>query len=243
MAANEIRKRSFYEKRVKRALDFFLALAALIVLSPVLIFVAILVRVKLGSPILFTQIRPGRIDPTTGRERLFRLKKFRTMTDERDADGNLLPDDVRLTKFGSFLRSSSLDELPELLNILKGDMAVIGPRPQLVADMCFMTAEQRRRHLVRPGLSGLAQVRGRNAIAWDAKLATDLEYIEKITFCGDVKIIFETFFKVFKREGISAEGMATALDLGDELLRDGKISEETYREKQREARELLDGAR
>ncbi|MBR4288775.1 MAG: sugar transferase, partial [Clostridia bacterium] len=159
--------------------------------------------------------RPGRD------EKIFNLIKFRTMTCETDKDGNLLPDDARLTKYGKFLRSTSLDELPELINILMGDMAVIGPRPQLVRDMVFMTDIQRMRHTVRPGLSGLAQINGRNAIKWENKLSYDLEYIENITFIGDIKIIFETFVKVFQRADIFEEGMETAEDLGDYLLKKG----------------------
>ena len=222
-----------YERWFKRPVDVFCALAALIVFWWLYILIAVLVRVKLGSPVLFTQDRPGRD------ERIFKLYKFRTMTDERDENGNLLPDDVRLTRFGKFLRSTSLDELPEAFNILKGDMSVIGPRPQLVRDMVFMTPEQRKRHTVRPGLSGLAQVRGRNAISWEGKLATDLEYIEKITFWGDLKIVLLTVKKTFCREDITAEGMETAEDLGDYLLRTGEVDAALYEEKQSEAKELL----
>lgn len=241
--AEEPRSQGVYERFVKRPLDCFLALFALIVLSPILIVVAVLVRVNLGSPILFTQIRPGKIDPKTGRERLFKLYKFRTMTDARDASGQLLPDDVRLTKFGAFLRSSSLDELPELINIFKGEMSVIGPRPQLVRDMTFMTPEQRRRHEVRPGLSGLAQISGRNAARWEEKLAADLKYVEKIRFCEDVRIVLVTFLKVFKREGIAEEGFATAQDFGDYLLAEGKIDAAQYQAGQDEAKRLLDEAK
>ena len=228
-----------YEKCIKRPLDCFLACLALVVFSPILLIVAILVRVKLGSPVVFKQKRPGRIDPKTGQERIFEMYKFRTMTDKRDADGNLLPDTLRMTKFGEKIRASSIDELLELVNIAKGDMAVIGPRPQLVRDMVFMTDEQRMRHTVRPGLSGLAQVRGRNAISWEGKLSTDLEYIDKITFFGDAKIVIQTVFKVFKREGITEEGMATATDFGDYLLETGQVSQAEYDEKQLEAKSLL----
>lgn len=199
-----------------------------------LAIVAVLVRVKLGSPVLFKQPRPGKD------ERIFYLYKFRTMTDERDAEGNLLPDDVRLTKFGKALRSTSLDELPEVFNIVRGEMAIIGPRPQLVRDMVFMTSEQRKRHLVRPGLSGLAQVNGRNAIAWDDKLAYDLKYIERITFVGDIAIFFKTIAKAFvKQEGITEDGMATAADYGDYLLVEGRVTHEEYAQKQNYARGLL----
>ena len=222
-----------YERWFKRLVDILCALAALLVFGWLYIIVAILVRVNLGSPVLFCQPRPGR------GERIFKLYKFRTMTDARDENGNLLPDDVRLTKFGKFLRSTSLDELPEAINILKGDMSVIGPRPQLVRDMVFMTPAQRMRHSVRPGLSGLAQVRGRNAISWEGKLATDLEYIQKITFWGDVKIVLLTVKKFLCREDISAEGMETAEDFGDYLLRTGEVTREDYDRLQSESRELL----
>lgn len=222
-----------YERFFKRVVDILCALAALVVFGWLYIIVAILVRVNLGSPVLFCQPRPGR------GEKIFRLYKFRTMTDGRDEQGNLLPDDVRLTRFGRFLRSTSLDELPEAINILKGDMSVIGPRPQLVRDMVFMTDQQRLRHTVRPGLSGLAQVRGRNAISWEGKLATDLEYIQKITFWGDVKIVLLTVKKFLCREDISAEGMETAEDFGDYLLRTGEVTREEYDRLQDESRQLL----
>lgn len=221
----------------KRIIDILCALAALVVFCWLYLILAVLIRVKLGSPVLFVQVRPGR--KKDGTERLFRMYKFRTMTNEIDDNNNLLPDDARMTKFGSWLRATSLDELPEAFNILKGDMSVIGPRPQLVRDMVFMTEEQRKRHDVRPGLSGLAQVRGRNAISWDDKLATDLEYLENITFFGDVRIIFQTVGKIFKREGITQGDLATAEDLGDYLLRTGRVTESEYQEKQKEAKELL----
>ena len=175
-----------YKRYIKRALDIFCALAAIIVFWWLYLIVAILVRVKLGSPVIFKQPRPGKD------ERIFNLYKFRTMTDERDENGNLLPDEVRLTKFGKLLRATSLDELPECINILKGDMSVVGPRPQLVRDMVFMTDAQRTRHTVRPGLTGLAQVSGRNNITWEQKFEYDLRYIDRITFIGDLKIILQT---------------------------------------------------
>lgn len=231
--------KGFYERFGKRALDIICSSIALVGLSPVLLVVAILVRAKLGGPVLFKQVRPGIIDSATGKETLFELCKFRTMTDERDAEGNLLPDDVRLTKFGKALRSTSLDELPELLNILKGDMSVIGPRPQLVRDMVFMMPEQRKRHTVRPGLSGLAQIRGRNAISWEGKLSADLEYIECISFAKDARIVLQTIAKVFKREGISAEGMGTAEDYGDYLLRVGAVEINQYELLQVKAEEMI----
>lgn len=214
-----------YRKYIKRVLDFTLSLIALIILSPIYLVLAILVRIKLGSPIIFKQERPGL------NEKIFTLYKFRTMTDEKDENGKLLPDEVRLTKFGKFLRSTSLDELPELINIIKGDMSIVGPRPQLVRDMLFMTDEQRKRHTVRQGLTGLAQVSGRNNISWEEKLNYDLQYIENITFIGDIKIIFKTVLKVLKKEDINTEGMGTAEDLCDYLLRTKKITEEEYKEK------------
>ena len=192
-------------------------------------------RFKLGSPVLFRQPRPGKD------EKIFNLYKFRSMTDERDENGNLLPDEMRLTKFGKALRATSLDELPEVFNIVLGEMAIIGPRPQLVRDMVFMTPEQRRRHCVRPGLSGLAQVNGRNAIAWDDKLAYDLDYIEHITFAGDVAIFFKTLAKAFvKQEGITEDGMATAADYGDYLLAMKRVTREKYDDLQAQAKKLLD---
>lgn len=219
-----------YEKYLKRILDIICALAAVIVFSWLYIIVAVLVRVKHGSPVLFKQARPG----LNGK--IFYLYKFRTMTNECDENGNLLPDDVRLTKFGKLLRATSLDELPEAFNILKGDMSVVGPRPQLVRDMVFFTDEQMKRQSVKPGLSGLAQISGRNGITWEEKINFDLEYIKKITFFGDIKIILLTVWRAFvKQDGISQEGMDTAEDLGDYLLRTGKVTEEEYNEKQRES--------
>lgn len=230
-------KPGVYARYIKRILDVLLSGCALIVLSPVLLIVAVLVRTKLGSPIIFCQERPGKD------EKIFKMYKFRSMTDARDENGELLPDEVRLTKFGRALRSTSLDELPELWNIFKGDMSIVGPRPQLVRDMVFMTPEQRLRHTVMPGLTGLAQVSGRNAISWEDKLATDLRYIRRITFLGDVKIVLLTVKKVFCREDISADGMDTAEDLGDYLLRTAQVSQETYQELQAEGKELLTGVR
>lgn len=185
-----------YEKYVKRPMDAFLAIFAILVLSPVLLITAILVRLRLGSPVLFTQERPG-LDG-----KIFKLYKFRSMTDKKGNDGKLLPDDERLTAFGRTLRSTSLDELPELFNIAKGDMAVIGPRPLLVEYLPYYTKEEQHRHDVRPGLSGLAQVHGRNAISWEEKFAWDLRYVRKITFIGDVTIIFQTIIKTLKRSDI-----------------------------------------
>lgn len=231
------RREGIYQRYIKRILDILCALAALTVFGWLYIIVAILVRVKLGSPVLFTQPRPGKD------EKIFKLYKFRTMTDARDEQGNLLPDDVRLTHFGRALRSTSLDELPEAFNILKGDMSVIGPRPQLVRDMVFMTPEQRQRHTVRPGLSGLAQTRGRNALSWDGKLSTDLEYIQHVTFLGDLKIIFDTVKQVFfgekGLEDSDVDEVEITDDFGDYLLKAGRVSKEEYERKQAEARGLL----
>lgn len=190
------RKKGFYEKYVKRILDFCCALFAIVVLSPFMLFTAILVRIKLGSPIIFRQKRPGI------HGKIFELMKFRSMTDARDEKGVLLPDDVRLTKFGRLLRSTSLDELPELINILKGDMAIVGPRPLLVEYLPYYTKEERHRHDVRPGLTGLAQVNGRNTLTWEEKFAFDTKYVDHITFWGDVAIILKTVEKVFKRSDI-----------------------------------------
>ena len=218
---------------MKRVLDFFCALAAIVCLSPLLVLLTLVGAVKLRGNPFFTQPRPGK------GEKIFWLVKFRTMTNQRDKDGNLLPDDKRLTAYGKFLRSTSLDELPELFNIFKGDMAVIGPRPQLVRDMVFMTPEQRKRHTVRQGLSGLAQVNGRNAVTWETKINYDLEYIKNITFLGDVKIILTTLGKVFKRDGITEENCDTATDLADYLLAEGRITREQYDRGQAEAKKLI----
>ena len=196
-------KVGFYEKYIKRLLDFTLSLLALIILSPVLLVTAALVRIKLGSPIIFHQERPGKS------EKIFRLYKFRSMTDERDENGNLLPDDQRLTRFGQILRSTSLDELPELWNILRGDMSIVGPRPLLVKYLPLYNEEQRHRHDVRPGLTGWAQANGRNAISWEEKFKLDVWYVQHISFWVDVKVIFMTVKKVFCRDGISSETSVT----------------------------------
>ena len=192
-----------YAKYIKRPLDFTLSLISIILLSPLLLIVAILVRIKLGKPVIFKQQRPGK------NEKIFTLYKFRTMTDEKDENGNLLPDEQRLTKFGKALRSTSLDELPELINILKGDMAIVGPRPLLVEYLPLYNEEQKHRHDVNPGLTGLAQISGRNAIEWEEKFEDDLEYVKKITFLKDCKIILKTITKVFKREGITGANSDT----------------------------------
>lgn len=196
-------KNGIYCRYIKRLLDILLSGCALVVLSPVLLIVAILVRTKLGSPMIFCQERPGKD------EKIFKMYKFRSMTDERDEDGNLLPDDARLTKFGRTLRSTSLDELPELWNIFKGDMSIVGPRPLLVKYLPLYNEDQRRRHDVRPGLTGLAQVSGRNAITWEEKFSHDVRYVEKVSFFLDVRIVMLTVKKVLKHEGISSDSSAT----------------------------------
>ena len=203
-----------YRKYIKRPMDFILSLLAIIVLSPVLGVTALFVRIKLGSPVLFSQERPGKD------EKIFKMYKFRTMTDERDSNGNLLPDEDRLTKFGRMLRKTSLDELPELFCILKGDMSIIGPRPLLVKYLELYDENQKRRHEVRPGLSGLAQINGRNAISWEEKFEWDIKYVDNITFIGDIKIILVTLWKAFvKEEGINAEGHATMDEfIGNECM-------------------------
>ena len=227
-----------YKHFFKRFFDFMISLTAILIISPVLLVMAIVGAIAMKGNPFFCQLRPGKKDKN-GNERIFRLIKFRTMSNAKDKDGNLLPDAERLNGYGKLLRSTSLDELPELFNILKGDMAIIGPRPQLVRDMVFMTEEQRRRHSVRPGLSGLAQVNGRNNITWEEKFAWDLQYIQHITFIGDIKIIFKTVVKTFKREDTVREGTASDIDFGDWLIAEGKIDHETYEEKQAEAKELL----
>ena len=204
-----MRRKGIYEKYIKRMLDVAFSGIALVVFSPLLCIVAILVRVKLGSPVIFRQERPGRINPKTGSEKIFALYKFRTMTDQRDKNGNLLPDEVRLTKFGKTLRSTSLDELPELINILKGDMSIVGPRPLLVKYLPLYNETQRHRHDVRPGITGLAQVNGRNSISWAEKFEWDVKYAKNITFAADVKIMLKTIAVVVSKKGISSETSAT----------------------------------
>ena len=197
------KKDGFYEKYIKRSLDTFLSMGALLIFSPILLVTALLVRIKLGPPVLFIQERPGKGG------KIFKMYKFRTMTDEKDEAGNLLPDDKRLTDFGKKLRSTSLDEMPELVNIIKGDMAVVGPRPLLVRYLSRYNEHQARRHEVRPGFTGLAQVHGRNEISWEEKFDWDVKYVDHITFLRDVSIIIETIKIVLKRDGISAVGEAT----------------------------------
>lgn len=224
---------------MKRALDVSLSALFLILLSPVIGVTALLVRAKLGSPVIFKQPRPGVVDPRNGKERIFLLYKFRSMNDACDASGEPLSDAERMTPFGRALRASSLDELPELVNVLCGEMSLVGPRPQLVRDMTFMSDDYRRRHWVRPGLTGLAQIRGRNAISWDDKLSADLEYIENVSFFGDLGILFKTFGKVLGREGVESEGCVTSEDYGDYLLRTGRVTEQEYLEKLEMAKKIL----
>lgn len=221
-----------YRKYLKRAIDFVAALTSILLLSSLMLLIAIVVRLKLGSPILFKQDRPGK------NEKTFRLYKFRTMNDKRDANGTLFSDKMRLTSFGKFLRSTSLDELPSLFNIVIGQMSFIGPRPQLIEDMFFMTKEQRHRHIVRPGLSGYAQVNGRNAIDWEKKLKMDLIYIDNQSFVGDFLIFINTIIKVVRRSDISYQDTTTSLNLGDYLLNKNIISNVEYSNTKKKIREF-----
>lgn len=198
-----------YKNYIKRFLDFTLSLLALILLSPVMLIIAILVRIKLGTPVIFKQQRPGK------NEKIFTLYKFRTMTDKKDENGNLLPDSERLTKFGKLLRSTSLDELPELVNIIKGDMAIVGPRPLVVAYLPYYSESEKHRHDVRPGLTGLAQVNGRNLLQWEERFEYDLEYVNNISFEEDLKIIFFTIKKVIKKEDIIVRGAGRTIDFDE----------------------------
>ena len=228
-----------YKKIFKRFFDIVLSLLALTVLSPLFIFLMAAGAVAMHGNPFFVQPRPG-IKDKYGKEKIFYLIKFRTMDNRKDENGKLLPDEIRLNGYGRFLRATSLDEFPEAINILKGDMSIVGPRPQLVRDMVFMTQEQRNRHNVRPGLTGLAQISGRNGISWEKKLEFDLRYIENISLFEDFRIIFLTVWQAFvKQDGITQEGMDTAEDFGDWLLKCGEVSEEIYAQRQYEAKELL----
>ena len=228
-----------YNKFFKRFLDFVLSLFAIIVLSPLFIVLIIVGAIAMKGNPFFVQPRPGK-KGKDGREKIFKLIKFRTMSNAKDKDGNLLPDDVRLNGYGKFLRSTSFDELGELWNILVGDLSIVGPRPQLVRDMVFMTEDQRRRHDVRPGLTGLAQISGRNNITWEEKFSWDLKYIDDgITLWGDALIILKTVLKVLKREDTVREGTVSDVDFGDWLLEKGDVDKQEYENKQEEAKELL----
>ena len=228
-----------YAKFFKRLIDFILSVTALIVLSPVLLILTVVGAIAMKGNPFFLQPRPGK-KGKDGKEKIFKLIKFRTMSNAKDKDGNLLPDDQRLGKYGAWLRSTSLDELPELANIAVGHLGICGPRPFLVRDCVFMTEEQRRRHDVRPGLTGLAQVNGRNNITWEQKIEYDLQYIDSgITFIGDMKIIFQTVGKVLKRSDTVREGTVSDMDFGDWLKMEGKVDQETYDAKQIEAKEML----
>lgn len=215
----------FYRVFFKRFYDIVLSGLALLLLSPVLLILIVLGAIKMKGNPFFTQLRPGK------KGKIFRLIKFRTMTCEKDENGNLLPDEKRLTRYGKILRSTSLDELPELINIFIGNMSIVGPRPLLIRDMAFMSEEIQKRHSVRGGLTGLAQVKGRNNITWEQKFEYDLEYVKKITLWKDIKIIFSTAIKVLKRSDIARDGTASDIDYGDWLLQNGEITEEEYREK------------
>lgn len=230
-----MKKQGIYATCIKRVLDFILSLVALIILSPVFAILIVTGTIAMGGNPFFTQLRPGK------NEKIFKMVKFRTMSNKRDSEGQLLPDDQRLNHYGKILRSTSLDELPELWNIVKGDLSIVGPRPQLVRDMVFMDANQRRRHSVRQGLTGLAQINGRNNISWEEKLKWDLKYIDEgITLKEDIRIVIKTLGKVFTRSDISTEGMETAEDYGDYLLRTKKVDCETYDLRQKEAQKIIE---
>ena len=220
-------------------MDFSLSLVSLLLLSPLILVLTVTGAIAMKGNPFFTQPRPGK-KGKDGKERIFRLVKFRTMTNERDHAGELLPDERRLRRYGAWLRSTSLDELPSLVNVLAGDLSLVGPRPFLVRDCVFLTEEERRRHDVRPGLTGLAQINGRNHITWEQKFEYDLQYIDNgITFAGDLRILFRTVGKVVKKSDVVREGTVSDMDYGDWLMLEGKVDRETYEKKQEEARELL----
>ena len=231
-------RNGIYEKYIKRCIDITCAVGIIICFSWLYLIISVLVYIKMGAPLLFKQPRPGMIDPNTGKECIFDMMKFRTMTNERDKNGMLLPDERRLPAFGKMLRATSLDELPEVINILRGDMSFIGPRPQLVRDLVFMSDKVRMRHTVKPGLSGLAQVNGRNAVDWEQKFEWDLKYIKKISFIEDLKIFGLTIKKVLFRSE-SDEELNITDDYGDWLLKNGRITEAKYRELQMLSESLI----
>ena len=222
-----------YQKYGKRMFDIIASALALVLLSPLLLWLAWKIKKNLGSPVIFSQVRPGK------NNKLFRLYKFRSMTDDKDKEGNLLPDEVRMTEFGRKLRATSLDELPELWNILKGDMSIVGPRPQLVRDMVFFNEEEMHRQDVTPGLTGLAQISGRNNIDWKERFRYDLQYIENLSLLEDLRIIWRTVFKVSQQEDIATDGMETSEDYGDWLLRNCVITKEEYEYNQNNAQQLI----
>lgn len=228
-----------YENYLKRVMDFILSLIAIIIFSPLLVILSLIGLIAMKGNPFFCQPRPGKIDRKTSSEKIFKLIKFRTMSNEKDKEGNLLPDNMRLNSYGKFLRSTSLDELPSLINILNGDLSIVGPRPQLVRDMVFMNIVQRGRHSVRPGLTGLAQVNGRNNITWEQKFEYDLIYIKDISFINDIKIILQTIEKVLKRSNVVREGTVSDMDFGDWLLQNKKVTLEEYSKKQEENIEIL----
>ncbi len=224
----------FYRQFFKRFWDFILSLIAIIVLSPLLLILTIVGAIAMRGNPFFVQKRPGK------NGKIFNLIKFRSMSNKKDKDGNLLPDEQRIGKYGKILRSTSLDELPELLNVILGSLSLVGPRPLLIKDLVFMSQEQKKRHSVRQGITGLAQVNGRNNITWERKFEYDLEYINNITFFGDFKLLLLTVFKVFKREGINREGTVSDLDFGDWLLKEGKIDLSFYNLKINQIDEIID---